>query len=127
MRDKGIKTIVWLSPFLPFINDTEENIQGLLHYCIEAGVYGIICFGIGLTLREGDREYYYVKLDEHFPGLKQRYIKKYGLSYELTSDNNDSIMRLIYDVCKNNDIICGTDALFKYMGTFEEKGQLDLF
>jgi DNA repair photolyase len=129
MRDNGIKTIVWLSPFLPFINDTEENVLSLLDYCIEAGVYGVIFFGVGLTLREGDREYYYAKLDEHFPGLKQKYEKKYGLSYELTSDNNDNLMKLVYNVCKNNNIVCGTDALFKYMGTFEEKegAQLQLF
>jgi DNA repair photolyase len=129
MRDNGIKTVVWLCPFLPFINDTEENVLSLLDYCIEAGVYGIICFGIGLTLREGDREYYYAKLDEHFPGLKQKYQKRYGLSYELTSDNNDALMKLVYNVCNNNDIVCGTDELFKYMGTFEEKNgaQIELF
>ena len=51
MQDNGIPTVVWLSPLLPFINDTEENIRGILN-CIEAKVYGIICFGIGLTLRE---------------------------------------------------------------------------
>jgi DNA repair photolyase len=75
MRDNCIPTVVWLCPILPFINDTEDNIRGILDYCIEAGVYGIICFGMGLTLRAGDREYYYAKLDEHFPGLKQKYQK----------------------------------------------------
>jgi DNA repair photolyase len=74
MRDKGIPTVVWLCPILPFINDTEENLRGLLNYCIEAKVYGIICFGIGMTLREGDREYFYENLDRHFPGLKEKYM-----------------------------------------------------
>ena len=128
MRENGIQTIVWLSPFLPFINDTEENIRGLLDYCVEAGVYGVLFWGAGLTLREGDREYYYAKLDEHFPGLKQVYEKKYGLSYEVTSDNNDTIMQLVYNVCKNNAIICDNDALFAYMQTFEgKKEQMELF
>ena len=129
LREYNIKTIVWLSPFLPFINDTEENIRGLLDYCIEAAVYGIIFFGIGLTLREGDREYFYAKLDEHFPGLRRVYEKKYGLRYEVTSDNNDNLMKLVYDVCKKNDIVCGTDSLFAYMGAFEEKKgrQMELF
>ena len=71
MRDNGIPTVVWFSPLLPFINDTEENLRGILGYCFEAEVKGIICFGIGLTLREGDREYFYKKLDEHFPGLRE--------------------------------------------------------
>ena len=56
LNEAGIPTVVWLCPILPFINDTEENIRGILEYCIEAKVYGIICFGMGLTLREGNRE-----------------------------------------------------------------------
>jgi len=129
MRDNGIQTIVWLSPFLPFINDTEENLRGLLDYCIESGVYGILCWGIGLTLREGDREYFYSKLDEHFPGLKTIYQKKYGNNYIVTSDNNDKLMPLFYETCKKNKIICDNDELFKYMRAFEQKkiDQLDLF
>ena len=46
MRDNGIETVVWLCPILPFINDTEENIRGIIDYCAEAKVYGIICFDI---------------------------------------------------------------------------------
>ena len=58
LREAGIPTVVWLSPILPFINDTEENITGILDMCIEAKVYGVLCFGMGLTLREGNREYF---------------------------------------------------------------------
>ena len=75
LRDEGIPTVVLLTPILPCINDTEENIIGILNYCKEAKVFGIICFGIGLTLREGNREYYYLQLDEKFPKLKERYIR----------------------------------------------------
>lgn len=67
-RDHNIPIVVWLSPILPYINDTEENIWGLLNYCVEAEVKGIVCFGIGLTLREGNREYFYQQLDKCFPG-----------------------------------------------------------
>ncbi|MCI9230443.1 MAG: radical SAM protein, partial [Lachnospiraceae bacterium] len=72
LRDEGIPTVVWLSPILPFLNDTKENIEGILEYCVRAKVRGIICFGMGMTLREGDREYYYQALDRHFPGLRQK-------------------------------------------------------
>ena len=74
LRDLGIPTVVWLTPILPFINDTEDNISGILDMCMEAKVYGIICFGMGLTLREGNREYFYEQLDSLFPGLKEKYI-----------------------------------------------------
>ena len=88
LRDSGIPTIVWLCPILPYINNTKENIEGLLSYCIEAKVKGIISFGMGLTLREGNREYFYEKLDRHFPGMKEKYIKNYGNSYIIDSPNN---------------------------------------
>jgi len=121
MREQGIQTIVWLCPFLPFINDTEENLKGLLDYCVKAGVYGVICFGIGLTLREGDREYFYAKLDQHFPGLKKTYQQKFGLNYEIPSDNNAVLMKLLRETCEKHRIVCDNDALFAYMREFEEK------
>jgi DNA repair photolyase len=121
MRDNGIPTVVWLDPILPFINDSEENLRGLLDYCIEAKVYGIICFGMGLTLREGNREYFYDKLDKHFPGLKEKYKKKYGYSYEIRSDNNEKLMNIFYRECKKHGIVCNNDEIFKYMHTFEDK------
>jgi len=129
MRDNGIQTIVWFCPFLPFINDTEENLRGLLNYCINAGVYGIIFWGIGMTLREGSRDYFYKKLDEHFPGLKDVYHKKYGYKYEITSNNNNKLYKLAEETCKKHSIVLGVDNLFKYIGTFEEKKnkQIELF
>jgi DNA repair photolyase len=129
MRENGIRTIVWLTPLLPFINDTEKNLRGILDYCIEAGVYGIIFFGIGLTLREGDREYYYSKLDEHFPGLKKVYQKKYGLNYVVTSDKNNVLSQIFYETCSKHNIACNNAALFEHMRTFEEKkgAQIELF
>lgn len=130
LRENGIPTIVWLSPILPYINDTEENLLGLLRYCIDAGVHGIICFGFGVTLREGDREYFYGKLDAHFPGLKDQYIKKYGNSYAVYSDHNDRLMRVFRKVCGENNIVCDNAKIFEYLRTFEEKSgyeQVSLF
>jgi DNA repair photolyase len=130
MRDNNIRTIVWLSPILPFINDTKENVIGLLDYCIEAKVYGIICFEMGLTLREGDREYYYKNLDKHFPGLKEKYQKKYGNSYRVTSGGNAELMGIFNKLCDEHNIVRDVDGLFEYMRLFEgreERGQLELF
>lgn len=126
-RDNGIPTIVWLCPILPFINDTEENIRGILNYCIEAKVKGILCFGMGLTLREGDREYYYAKLDEHFPGLKKDYQRIYGNDYSLVSPNNDKLMNIFLEECKKHQILSDVDEIFKYIGEFESNEQLTLF
>lgn len=129
MRDNHIPMVVWLSPLLPFINDTEENLRGILNYCIEAEVYGIICFGIGVTLREGDREYFYQKLDEHFPGIKEKYVKSYGNAYEITSPNHKELMKIFKEECKKHHIVSDINAIFSYLREYEEKGyeQLTLF
>ena len=128
MQRRGIPTIVWLSPILPFINDTEENIRKILDECVRTGVKGIICFGMGLTLREGDREYYYAALDKYFPGMKRKYIERYGNAYELPSPENDLLMRMFISVCRKNDILCTPDECFRYMNEFPERDvQMSLF
>jgi len=125
MRDCGIPTVVWLDPVLPFINDTEENLRGILEYCKRAKVYGIICFGMGLTLRDGSREYFYAKLDEHFPGMRQKYHHKYGYRYELLSDDNQRLMDIFYKECSHNGIVCSNDDIFNYLHTYEDKEQAE--
>ena len=130
MRDNGIPTVVWLDPILPYINDTEENLRGVLSYCIEAKVRGIICFGMGLTLREGNREYFYRKLDEHFPGLKEVYQKKYGQAYEINSDHNSQLMKIFRETCAENGIEPNVNKNFAYLHEFEDKlagKQMSLF
>ena len=123
MRDVGIPTVVWLDPFLPFINDTVENLHGLMDYCIQAKVHGIVCFGFGMTLREGSRDYFYKKLDEHFPGVKQKYIREYGNSYECLSPNNARLMSFYQDECQKHGILYKPDDVFGYMRKFEQKEQ----
>ena len=128
MNSRGIPTVVWLSPILPFINDTPENIRAILSECVRAKVKGIICFGMGLTLRDGDREYYYAALDKHFSGLKQEYIKKYGNAYEIPSPRSKELMSIFYKECKENGILCTPEDCFNYMAEFPEKHrQLNLF
>ena len=127
-HENGIPSVVWFSPFLPFINDTKENIDGLLKYCIDAKIRGIICFGIGLTLRDGDREYFYSRLDKHFPNMKERYNYTYGNTNQLTSSNNNVLMNRISEVCRNHGIMYGVENVFSYLHKFESKAeQLSLF
>lgn len=128
LQENNIPTVVWLTPILPFINDTTENINGILDYCIDVGVKGIICFDMGLTLREGDREYYYKHLDIHFPGLKEKYIKTYGNSYSLSSPNSRELMSIFIKRCKENNILYKPDDVFNYLSKFpEDSKQTTLF
>ena len=130
LKEAGIPTVVWLCPILPFINDTEENLRGILDLCIKAGVKGIICFEMGLTLREGNREFFYQKLDRHFPGMKEKYIQAFGDSYYCTSPVNQQLMKIFRSICNENGIMYNNDEIFEYLHTFEEKSeshQLTLF
>jgi len=130
LRDEGIPTVCWMTPILPFLNDTEENIQGILDCCRRAGVYGVMTFGMGLTLRDGDRQYFYRQLDRHFPGLKEKYICTYGNAYELPSPRQDQLMELFVRGCRRAGIEYRQDRLFAYLSAFEDRQageQLTLF
>ena len=128
LRKNGIPTIVWLTPILPFINDTEDNITAILNECVRVGVKGIIDFGMGLTLREGDREYYYAALDRHFPGMKERYIKRYGNAYELPSPDAKELMGLLHRICKDNGILSSPDECFGFIRELPDKyPQMSIF
>ena len=128
MQKRGIPTIVWLTPILPFINDTEENITSILNECVHVGVKGIINFGMGLTLREGDREYYYAALDKHFPGMKQRYIQRFGNSYEIPSPNTKALQGILRRICKESGMLSNPYECFKYLNELPDKyQQMSLF
>ena len=128
MQKRGIPTIVWMTPILPFINDTEENITAILNECIRVGVKGIIDFGMGLTLREGDREYYYAALDRHFPGMKERYIRRYGNAYELPSPRAGELTQIFRKICEEKSILYSPEACFAYMSELPDKyPQMSIF
>ncbi len=134
MKEAGIPTVVWICPLLPFINDSSENLAALLDMCLKAGVRGIINFGMGVTLREGDREYFYAQLDKHFPGMKERYIRTFGTSYEVPSPNSRQLYQQFTDFCREHDIMSNPDMIFQWMSTYPAEkqnncppGQLSLF
>ncbi len=121
LRENGIPTVVWLTPILPFINDTEENLKGILDYSREAGVKGIICFGMGLTLREGNREYFYTKLDEIFPGLADEYTSIYKDRYNVVSPRNKRLMKFFNEYTERYSIMNDNEKIFSYLREFEDK------
>ena len=120
-NEAGIPTVVWLCPILPYINDNKENIKGILDYCRDVNVKGILCFGMGLTLRRGNREYFFKKLDENFPGLKEKYIKTYGDSYSLASPDEAKLMRLFKKTTEKYGIMNDNNEIFNYLYEFPQK------
>ena len=128
MRERGIPTVVWLTPILPFINDTKENVTAILEECARCGVRGVIDFGMGLTLREGDREYYYEALSKHFPGLKEAYIRRYQNAYELPSPRAKELRGLFDRICEEKGMMGRAEDCFRFMEELPEKyTQMSLF
>lgn len=129
-REAGIAACVWLCPILPFLNDTEENLRGLLGYCFDAGVEAIVNFGMGVTLQEGDREYFYAQLDRHFPGVKERYIRAFGNRYECLSPNASRLTEIFREECRKRGVLWEPEAAMGWLMEFEDKQtgqQLNLF
>lgn len=120
-KELGIPTLVWMTPILPFINDTRENIEGLLDYCLQAGVQGILVFDVGVTLREGDREYFYQALDRDFPGIRQKYVSTYGNAYDIPSPHTKELMALIQNTCTANGMLCSPKECFTYLHEFPKR------
>ena len=128
LKENNIPTIVWITPILPYINDTKENMIGILNYCVKAQVKGIICFNAGMTLRDGNREYYYSNLDKLYPGLSKQYIRQYGKDYNVIPKNHHELMKLIHDTCNKYNIMDNYNDCFKYTSQLDnEKEQLSLF
>ena len=121
LNESNIPTVVWLCPVLPYINDTEDNINAIIDYCVECNVKGIICFGMGVTLRKGNREYFFTKLDKHFPGLKEKYIAKYGDAYSIPSPNNHNLMKIFKKRASDEGIMNNNDEIFRYLSDFPQK------
>lgn len=129
-HEAGLRTGVWLCPILPFLNDTEENLRGLLDYCFAAGVEAIVNFGMGVTLREGDREYFYAQLDRHFPGMKERYIRTFGNRYQCPSPNAPRLEEILREECQKRGVLWEAEAAMEWLMEFEDPQagqQLDLF
>ena len=129
LHENNIPVIVWLSPILPFINDTVDNMNGLLGYCKKGGVKGVICYGVGVTLRTGNRQYFYSQLDRYFTGTRRLYERVYGNTYDCRSNNEQEIMKMITNFCSQNNVLLNQEA-FSYMSRYENKGegtQISLF
>ena len=94
----GVYTGTWLNPLLPHITDDEDNIRLIIRKTADAGGRFVVCF-FGMTLRTGNREYYYSALEQTFPGIREKYLREYGNAYELTVRNADHLYQVFCEEC----------------------------
>ncbi len=103
LSKNGIYTGVIVTPILPFINDNWENIKTIILKAKDAGAQYI--FGwMAVTMRDSQREYFYNELDKRYPGLKQKYISKFGNQYGCASPNAKELEEKFNELCDKLNI-----------------------
>lgn len=127
LSENGIFGGILLMPVLPFIEDTVENISSIIKLAHENGAK-FIYPAFGVTLRQNQREWYYNKLDEHFPTLKQKYMQHYANTYECRSPKAMELWALFKKECDS----CGMqykmeDIIKGYKQGYGKKNQLSIF
>ncbi|WP_371381360.1 radical SAM protein [Sporomusa aerivorans] len=126
LAGRGIFTGILLMPVLPFLEDNEQNIRAIIRLAHETGA-GFIYPAFGVTLRQNQREWYYKKLDEHFPGLKQKYVNQFGNAYECRSPNARGLWQFFQKECDRLGILYKMqDIIAAYKQGYSDK-QLSLF
>lgn len=127
LADNGIFVGIMMNPVLPFITDKEEDIKELAKLAYENGAKFIHTY-MGMTLRENQRDYYFDKLDEHFIGLKEKYIKYYGNRYNCVVLNAKRLYKVFTDECNKYGILYNMNDIIKaYKKEIKCNEQITLF
>lgn len=120
LAQAGVPTGLWLNPMLPFLTDTRENIHALLESTAAAGGRFAICH-FGVTLREGDREYFYQTLERHpsLAGVKAKYVNAFGLAYMCPSPHAEALAAYFAQECRRLGLLDSFPALNAALATVE--------
>lgn len=127
LSNQGIYVGIMMNPVLPFITDREEDIRKLVFLANQAGAKFITSY-MGMTLRENQRDYYYEKLEIHFKGLKEKYIKTYGNRYECRVLNSKQLWKVFKEECQKYGILYQMEDIIKeYKKEVISNRQMTLF
>lgn len=127
LSDNGIFTGIMMNPMLPVITDKEEDIRYLVKLAYQNGAKFIHTY-MGMTLRENQREYYFYKLDQHFIGIKEKYIKYYGDKYNCIVPNYKRLYKVFTDECIKYGILYDMKDIIKaYKKEIKSNEQITLF
>jgi DNA repair photolyase len=126
LSDHGIFAGILLMPVLPFLEDNEENISGIIRFAYESGAK-FIYPAFGVTLRQNQRDWYYNKLDDQFPTLKQKYIERYGNDYECHSPKAEMLWQLFRKECDRYGLFYRMEDIIRSYKQGYGYSQLSLF
>jgi DNA repair photolyase len=125
LSDDGITAGVLLMPVLPFINDNPENIINIVKAAATSGAKFIYPW-FGVTLRQNQRDYFYERLDENFPGIKAKYVKTFGYKYSCDSPNSEELYQVFQESCEEHGILYRMEDINKLFVAKPEFEQLSL-
>ena len=126
LANSGVYTGIFITPVLPLITDMPENIVGIVREGAKCGIKNTVCF-FGMTLRSGNREYYYAALDREFPGVRERYEKLYGESYECPSPDARQLWNAFTAECGKHGILYDFKSINRTIRGLAGNTQLSLF
>lgn len=122
----GLFCGILLHPILPFINDTEENVIQIVKKSYESGARFVHGY-FGVTLRDRQRTYYFNKLDQYYPGLKEKYLKTYGHRYECLSVHHKNLENILKRECQKYGLLYKMSDIIKAYKHENKVEQLSLF
>lgn len=127
LSDNGIFTGIMMNPTLPFITDNEDDIKKLVKLAYEHGAKFIHTY-MSVTLRDNQRDYYFQKLDKHFPNLKEKYIKAYGERYNCLVPNYQKLYKIFQNECEKYGLLYKMPDIIKaYKKEIKTNEQITLF
>ena len=129
LSDNGIYAGILLMPILPFINDNEENIRSIIKKAHECGAKFVFSYGLGVTLRQNQREYYFQQLRKIFPeqNLDRKYIETYGDIYENSSPRAEYLWKIFKNECEKYNILYNMNDIIRDYKKNYEKTQISWF
>lgn len=128
LSQAGIPCGVLLMPLLPFLNDTVENVTAIVHQTAEAGAKWVFAYpDMGVTLRQNQRGYFYDRIDEDFPGLKERYMRAFGNQYECASPHSAVLWAAFTAACRQYGLLYDMEDITRFLHAPYETEQLSLF
>ena len=126
LRSKGVFAGILMTPVLPFIEDSEENILGIVKLAKDCGASFVYPM-MGVTLRANQRQWFYDRLDERFPGVRAQYERQYGERYECTSPKAEQLYQIFAQSCLEAGILYKMPDIIAALHTPYEVQQLSLF
>ena len=106
LAQAGLFCGVLLMPVLPFLEDRHEQVLSVVDRSADAGAK-FIYPGFGVTMRQGQREYFLRELDRAFPGehLSRRYLARYGDRYRCPSPRARELWEVFAARCRERGLL----------------------